>query len=349
MIEFFLNELLPILMNSFEFLLKSGIVALFVFLILFLFMQMNKEKVHPKPRMEIENLGLRYEGYYLQIKKTIMGKKPFDKLNRRMKKQRKDTESKNIHGPALFVLDFEGDMKANQVSSFREEVSAVLSAADPKKDEVLIRLENHGGYVHSHGLGASQLKRIRDKMKLTICVDKVAGSGGYMMACVANKLISAPFAAIGSVGVISQITNIHRFLKKYDMDHVEATAGEFKRNVTVRGELTDEKRKALDKKLAEIHGMFKDFVKENRPSLDVEKIATGEVWYGIKAKELGLIDDILTSDDYIARAIKENKKVFKVSLKVRKNWMDKISDKLAQVSFLNHFFKADGPGTDHLV
>ena len=174
-------------------------------------------------------------------------------------------------------------MKASAVSSLRQEITAILSLAE-KQDEVLVRLESGGGMVHAYGLASSQLLRIRNQdIDLTVCVDKVAASGGYMMACVANKLLAAPFAVIGSIGVIAQIPNFHRLLKKNDIDFEMITAGEYKRTLTMFGENTEKGREKFAEDIEDVHVLFKDFVKEHRPALDVEAVATGEVWFGQRA------------------------------------------------------------------
>lgn len=199
----------------------------------------------------------------------------------------------------VFVLDFNGDIKASGVERLREEISAVLSVANAD-DEVVVRLDSSGGQVHSYGLAAAELARIRTAgVRLTICVDKVAASGGYMMACVADKIIAAPFAIVGSIGVVSQMPNFHEFLKKHDIDVELFTAGEYKRTVTMFGKNDDDDRAKYQEDLNRIHELFKNHIKEYRPNLDIEKLATGEIWFGSDALGLGLIDELGTSDAYI--------------------------------------------------
>ncbi len=219
--------------------------------------------------------------------------------------------------PHLYVIDFDGDMQASAVENLREEISAILSIAT-EVDEVLVRLTSPGGMVHSYGLAASQLQRVRAaNIKLTIAVDEVAASGGYMMACVANHIASAPFAIIGSIGVLGQIPNFNRLLKHHNIDFEQHTAGEFKRTLTMLGENTDKAREKFKEELEQTHQLFKRFINQNRPELDLEKVATGEHWYGIEALELGLIDSISTSDDLIMAAVKE-KAVYKVKYEIKK-------------------------------
>lgn len=233
----------------------------------------------------------------------------------------------------LFVLDFKGSIDAKEVSALREEVSAILMVAT-EKDEVCIRLESGGGMVSCYGLASSQLDRIRQRnIPLTVSVDKVAASGGYMMACVANKIISAPFAMVGSIGVIAEVPNFNKLLKKNDIDYEQFTVGEFKRTVTMFGENTKKGKEKFVEELEEIHELFKGFVGEHRPSLDLAKVATGEHWLGLKAKELGLVDEIQTSDDYLQTASKEQK-VFALKYAVKKGLTERLS-KAATLSLEN--------------
>jgi len=201
--------------------------------------------------------------------------------------------------PRSFVINFKGDLKASAVPSLREEVSAVLDVAKDD-DEVIVCLENHGGVVHEHGLAASQLARIRDReIPLTVCVDKVAASGGYLMACVASRIYVAPFAILGSIGVLAQIPNFNRLLDSHGIDFEQVTAGKYKRTVTMFGENTDEDRAKLKEELEDVHALFKAAVSKYRPDLDLDKVATGEHWYGTTALELGLADEIKTSDEFL--------------------------------------------------
>ncbi|AGH81139.1 inner membrane peptidase [Psychromonas sp. CNPT3] len=203
----------------------------------------------------------------------------------------------------LYVIDFKGSIDAKEVSSLREEISAILSVASAQ-DEVFVRLESGGGMVHGYGLAASQLQRLKDNnISLTISVDKVAASGGYMMACIADKIIAAPFAILGSIGVIAQIPNFNKLLKKHDIEFEQLTAGQYKRTLTMFGENDDLGRDKFKQELQETHDLFKQFVSQHRPNLDMEKIATGEHWYGLQAIELDLIDKIQTSDDYLMQQL----------------------------------------------
>ena len=305
----------------------TGVIILIVFLITKI--RGKKSMKKSKKSIKVTDLGQQLESYSLQVKKATTNKKVFKKFLSISEQKRKNASKKHHHGPIVFVVDFEGDIKASQVEHFRDEVSTILQTADPKKDEVIIRIESRGGAVHGYGLAASQLQRVRDhKIPLTICIDKIAASGGYMMACVGDKILAAPFAIVGSIGVISMFPNFNRLLKSKDVDYQEFTAGEFKRTVTMFGEVTQKGKDKLLADLQDIHELFKTHVKEHRPSMDIAKVATGEYWYGIRAKELNLVDDIITSDDYIHQLLKDNKKVFKIKLSVQKSLADKLESKI---------------------
>ena len=206
----------------------------------------------------------------------------------------------------------------------------MLLLADKTKDEVLVRLESGGGVVHGYGLGASQLNRLKEKqIPLTIAVDKVAASGGYMMACVADKIVAAPFAILGSIGVIAQIPNFNKVLKKHDVEFEQITAGEYKRTLTMFGENTDSGREKFKQDIEQVHHLFREHVLTARPSLNIEKVATGETWFGSDALELGLVDELKTSDDLL---LETDKQVYKVSFKTKKNLADKFAIGLSAVS-----------------
>lgn len=239
------------------------------------------------------------------------------------KAQRKAAESEDAPRPRLYVLDFDGDVEAARTDFLRTEVSAVLTMARPE-DEVLVRLTSPGGMVPHYGLAASQLHRVRKReIPLVVAVDKVAASGGYLMAAVASRVIAAPFALVGSIGVVAEIPNLHRLLEKHDVDWEVLTAGQYKRTLTVFGENTDEGRRKFIEELEDTHALFKSFVHENRPSLDLERVATGEAWYGRRAVELNLVDEILTSDEYVNAAC-ESRDVYEVHWVEHRRPLDRI-------------------------
>ena len=221
-------------------------------------------------------------------------------LAKQAKKALKDNlKGKNKGKKSVYVIDFDGDIKASAVKHLREEISTILSCAE-QGDEVVVRLESPGGLVNGYGLAAAQLVRIKDaNLHLTICVDKVAASGGYMMACVADKIYAAPFAVIGSIGVVAQLPNFNKVLKNHDIEYEMFTAGDYKRTVTIFGENDDKGRAKFQQEIEQTHQLFKHFVTTYRPKLDLDAVATGEHWYGEDALNLGLVDELKTSDAYL--------------------------------------------------
>jgi len=292
-----------------------------------------------KGELDIEDLSAQFEETENDVLHALLSKEELKEKEKQDKKAAKEKAKAEKKGdkadakPKMFVLDFKGSIDAKEVSSLREEISAILSVAT-EKDEVLVRLESGGGMVHGYGLASSQLDRIRQKnIPLTIAVDKVAASGGYMMACVANNIIAAPFAILGSIGVLAQVPNFNKLLKKHDVEFEQLTAGEFKRTLTMFGENTEKGREKFVEELEETHDLFKQFVHEHRPSLDIDKVATGEHWFGIKAHELGLVDEIKTSDDYLYESAK-NYQVVSVKYEMKKGLAEKFS-KAASLSIEN--------------
>ena len=286
----------------------------------------GREKKDSSPFLKVTNLNKKYNELREYLRSAIMDKKRYKALlkaqTKEAKKEKKSVTNKNPK-PKLYVMEFEGDIKATGVDSMRDEITALLSVAEPQ-DEVLLKLDNSGGMVHEHGLAASQLKRIQDaNLNFTISVDKVAASGGYLMACVANKIIAAPFAIIGSIGVLAQLPNFHRLLDKAGIDFEQHTAGEYKRTVTMFGKNSDKEREKLKLELHETHTLFRDFVLENRSKLDIDKVATGEHWYGTQALDLNLIDEIKTSDDFLVDAL-ENYDIYEIKMEVKKALQDRI-------------------------
>lgn len=285
-----------------------------------------RSKRTQKEEMSVEKVNDRY----LELKDSIMEEvldahdwKKYIKVQKEEEKKQKKKDVDASEKKRLYVLDFKGDVHAEGVDLLSEEITAVLSVAR-SVDEVLLRLESPGGVVHGYGLAASQLHRLRKKnIRLTVAVDKVAASGGYLMACVADKIIAAPFAVLGSVGVVAQLLNFNRVLRKYDVEVELHTAGQFKRTLTPLGENTEEARQKFKEELEDVHVLFKDYVHEHRAVVDIEKIATGEHWFGRRALELNLVDEILTSDEYLM-SVSESADIFLVKIERKKSLAQKM-------------------------
>lgn len=275
-----------------------------------------------KGELEVENFSDQFREAEHQLKTSQLTGKARKQAEKSFRKQQ---EKRQPGDEKLYLIEFKGSMDAREVESLRREVTALLTVAEPS-DRVLVRLESAGGVVHGYGLAAAQLQRIKDHgLHLTVAVDKVAASGGYMMACIADKIVAAPFAIVGSIGVLAQLPNFHRWLDKHDIDFEQLTAGEYKRTLTIFGENTEEGRRKFKADLEDVHTLFKDFVQQHREQLDISKVATGEIWYGTKAVETGLIDEVGTSDDLLLRAAKQQE-----VLRIRYKPKQKIGEKLAK-------------------
>ena len=286
-------------------------------------------------RLEVKNLNQRLRRLADILNHELLGADQLKQEHKRLKREDKAREQALKKGgatrPRLFVLDFHGDLEASRVSALREEISALLQVAQPQ-DEVLVRLESAGGVVHGYGLAASQLRRIRDHgLRLVVAIDKVAASGGYLMACVAHHVTAAPFAIVGSIGVVGQMPNFNRLLREKHIDYELHTAGEFKRTLTMFGENSDAARAKFREELDETHTLFKSFVAANRPQLSLPQVATGEHWYGTQALELKLIDEVRTSDDWLLQRVKDVD-VYELHYRVRRSLRDQLFGGLARLS-----------------
>lgn len=311
-----------------QLLLFSGKILIILLFLLILLLGIvailsgGKEKT--KGRIVIKDLNKKFIEMTDTLKEVILSKKLFKQFIK--DKKVKEKKNKNNHDKKnIFVINFNGDMKASAVNSLREEVTAVIGVATPK-DEVVIRLESPGGMVHAYGLAAAQLIRIREKnIPLTVGVDKVAASGGYMMATIANKILAAPFSIIGSIGVIFQMPNFHRLLQEKHIDFEQVTAGSYKRTLTMFGENTQEGRDKLKKEIEEIHHLFKNLIQRFRTQVDIEKVSTGEYWLGEQALDLKLVDQIGTTDDYLFNQSSQGANIYEVTYFIKKSLGERLS------------------------
>ncbi|HSC85210.1 MAG TPA: protease SohB [Pseudomonas sp.] len=289
-----------------EFLLRTLtlVVAVIVVLVAIAALR-SKGRSKSSGHLEVHKLNDFYKALRERLQHSLLDKAQLKSLHKAEAKTAKQDKKAGKTRQRVFVLDFDGDIKASATDSLRHEVTALLNMATAE-DEVVLRLESGGGMVHSYGLASSQLARIRQAgVPLTVCVDKVAASGGYMMACIGEKILAAPFAILGSIGVVAQLPNVHRLLKKHDVDFEVLTAGEYKRTLTVFGENTDKGREKFQEDLETTHELFKGFVARYRPQLTIDEIATGEVWLGLSALDIHLVDELKTSDEYLAERARE--------------------------------------------
>lgn len=315
-----LNIFLPWVLEIGSFFIKAAIIIIGLVVLLSFAI---KEKTDNK--ITVKDLNQRFKDYKDTLLSAFLDKK---ELKKELKKQAKEDKNEKKK-PRSFYVSFQGDIRASAVTQFKEIVTAILTLAT-KDDEVIVSLESPGGMVHGYGLAASQLQRIKDAgIPLTVCVDKVAASGGYMMACLADKIVAAPFAIIGSVGVVASVPNFNKILKKNDIDYYQITSGKFKRTLTLMGEVTSEGLEKFKEDIEETHELFKQHIHKFRPQVDIEKISTGEHWFGTTALELKLIDVLGTSDDYLYKQ-SLHRDIKEVSYSVKKTFKDKMAEGFAQ-------------------
>lgn len=315
------------------FLAKAVTFVITVIVVLVSIIVLTSKQKHKKGELDVTDISEQLDENKKSLTEQLLSpeqlkvKQKADKKKQKEQAKKAKQEAKSGQSEQtqsqLYVVDFKGSIDAKEVASLREEVTAILNVAS-ENDEVFVRLESGGGMVHGYGLAASQLQRLKDKnIPLTIAVDKVAASGGYMMACVADKIIAAPFSIIGSIGVLAQIPNFNKVLKKHDVEFEQLTAGQYKRTLTMFGENDEAGREKFKQELEETHQLFKTFVSEHRPQLDIEKIATGEHWYGTQAIDLKLVDKIQTSDDYLLEQ-NEQKHIVQIHYQKSKSFAEKI-------------------------
>jgi len=294
---------MEILADYLVFLLKVFTIALAITVPLLLIIGSSKGKTQAKGKLAITNLSDKFEDMGNAVRSSNMNPKELKKFYKDINKSKKKKTDENE--PSIFVLNFNGDIQASEVEKLKYEINAILLSESECK-EVVVKVESGGGSAYAYGLCAAELKRLVDNdISLTVCIDKVAASGGYLMSCVATKIIAAPWAIVGSIGVIAQLPNFHRLLKKNLIDFELHTAGEFKRTLTTLGENTEDGRDKFKADLEDLHVIFKDFVKEQRPEVDTAVVATGEVWQGEEAVRVGLVDSLETSDNYLVNLSKD--------------------------------------------
>ena len=321
--------------------LAKSLTVLVSFIIVFVVILGSSQRAQQtsKGELEVKNVNEAVKHISQSLTRSMLNpvqQKAQDKADKKRLKQEEKNRKQQLKddqgiSARVFVLEFNGDVQASGVDALREEVSAVLSVARAE-DEVIVKLESPGGVVHGYGLAASQLQRIKAKsITLTVAVDKVAASGGYMMACIADKIIAAPFALLGSIGVVAQIPNFHRFLKSKEVDVEVLTAGDYKRTLTLFGENTEKGRQKFLEELEDVHALFKEFVSENRPQVQIEQVSTGEAWYGKRALDVMLVDELMTSDEYIVDKC-ETCDVFSVQFKETLNRWQKVLKKIEVIT-----------------
>ena len=307
--------------NYLFFLLKSLTFFILAFIFFAAILSLFAKNKPKNQQIELIDLNQEWKEREKNLNKKILSKKAFKQFEKNLK-SKKVSEPKRI-----YLLNFHGDLAASAVEQLREEITTILQIAQAE-DEVVLKLESPGGMVQAYGLAAAQLARLKNRdIRLTVCIDKVAASGGYLMACVADHIIAAPFAIVGSIGVLAQIPNFHRLLKKHNIDFEQITAGNYKRTLTLFGKNTEEDREKMQADLNEIHKAFMNYIMAYRKKVSIQEVATGEYWLAVDAIKLNLIDELLTSDDYLFKLTQENQ-VYSLSYMKKKSFWRKWNAKM---------------------
>ena len=277
--------------------------------------------------IKVKSLNERYDDMRDAVNEALLDRKELKALAKAKKKEAK-TAAKvrrgRTPGKRVYVIAFKGDIRATAVKRLGSEIDAVLIGARPGTDEAVIRIESPGGTVTGYGLAAAEILRLREhKIKVTASVDQVAASGGYMMACAAERIVAAPFAVVGSIGVVAPVPNLHRLLQKNEIDFEEMTSGEFKRTVSVLGEITPAGREHFRGKLDATHEAFKAHVAQCRPNVDITRVANGDYWLAREGLALGLVDEIMTGDELLFRA-RDSARLYEVSTEARKTLLQQL-------------------------
>lgn len=307
----------------------SLLLLILIFLALFLSLIGRAKLKAREGELQVKSLDKQLDDQQRMLWQQTLEKKALKtKLKAFKKGQKAKHKQKHKAHARLFVVNFKGDIQALEAKNLSQEITAIIQMAEAD-DEVLVCIESPGGAVHGYGYAASQLQRLRDhKIKLTVAIDKVAASGGYLMACVADQIIAAPFAIIGSIGVLAQMPNFHRWMDKHGIDYEQIYAGEYKRTLTMFGKNTAEAREKVVEQLEEIHTLFKDFIKEHRPEVNLKEVATGEYWLAKDALGLKLVDKLETSDDYILNVFKAQRDLFEINFVQKKSLKDKFGSSM---------------------
>merc|ERR1711871_353888 len=301
--------------------------------------QLLKIKVHRKLALNVQKQLNLDERYFAKVSEIVvkLGTK------REMHANSPSLRKKSTNPPPVcvsvakrnvFVLNFDGDMTASQNEKFKEEVTGVIENAQiDRGDCVVVKIKSGGGTVHGYGLAAAQIERIKSAgMNVVVCVDEIAASGGYMMASVADKIYASPFAILGSIGVVSMQPNLHERLKREGVKVDEITAGKYKRTLTFFKESNAADRAKVKADVEDILVLFKNHIRKVRPSLDVDKVATGEVWYGTEALKKNLCDEIATSDDVLLRMRADGSDIYSVTYRDPKDRVNIFEELLTRVA-----------------
>lgn len=292
----------------------------------------RKGKAQNEQKIALKSYEKRYYEALTPQVREFVEKKDLTALKKAQKAAQKEK------GSCLYVIDFDGDMQASNTVQLAETTSCLLPLLR-STDKVLVRVKSSGGLVPHYGYAASQLSRLRSKASLTVAIDHIAASGGYLMACVAHEIIAAPFAIVGSIGVVGLVPNVHPLLKNHGIDVHEHTAGEYKRSLSPWAAVTPEKVQRYEHELSMTHELFQEFVQQYRPNLEPEVLQTGEYRYAARSVgDTGLVDKVQSSDDFIAEHLPKYHVIF-VTCREEKSVWQRLSGALMHFGLATGFLR----------
>ncbi|WP_343192796.1 S49 family peptidase [Buchnera aphidicola (Taiwanaphis decaspermi)] len=247
--------------------------------------------------------------------------------------KKKIINQKNVYNKKsnLYILDYNDKIKKNKIKKLREEISSIILVAK-KNDEVLLRLENTSDIVYEYGLVIAQLQRLRKKgIKLIISIDKIVSNGGYIIACVADHISASPFSIIGPINIVVNIPNIDKYTQTSNLNNQLNDCNTFTKLTLIKNNTKIYVNKIFNK--LDIKKYIRNsFIKDMRPSLNLNKIFNQNYWIGENAINEKLIDSINTSDD-ILFSKKDTHNLLKIKYVYKSNIVEKY------IVTLNKYFK----------
>ncbi|MDP3296608.1 MAG: signal peptide peptidase SppA [Thermodesulfovibrionia bacterium] len=174
-------------------------------------------------------------------------------------------------------------------------------AKDSSIKAVVIRIDSPGGAVAPAQEIYKEIVKLKKEKKVVASMGSVAASGGYYIACPADKIVANPGTLTGSIGVIMEIPNIEGLMKKIGVETKVIKSGKHKDIASMFKSMTEEERKILQSVLDDVHDQFIRAVSEGRNMKyeNIKELADGRIFTGKKAKELGLVDTLGNLDDAV--------------------------------------------------
>jgi protease-4 len=215
-------------------------------------------------------------------------------------------ESSISLGDSIAVIHLEGTIQGGTgLGATPEYILDQLdkALADDNVKAILLRIDSPGGTVAASQEIALAVKRASEKKPVVVSVGDICASGGYMVASQADEIIASPGSSVGSIGVIMEVANVEELLNKVGISFTTLTTGAYKDAGSPYRSLTETETAMLNEQLTVIYDQFITDVAEGRdlPETKVRELATGWVWLGSEALDLGLVDSLGNYNDAVKR------------------------------------------------